>query len=163
MSPALEGAPPRTDDVPEQDKTSVRLPFLDAVKDLLLVGLDARLAPGINDYLDLFCDDGVLEIPYAPGGSTSRVEGRTKIAVYLETLRNVTRLADMTLKSAHSNLDGEVVVLEYDGTVCLERKGEQFRQSYISVLKIRNGRIALWREYTNPLAGAAAAPSYSQA
>ncbi len=67
------------------------------------------------------------------------------------------RLADFRLVAAYPAQDGATTVLEYDGTVHLEKDGTQFRQRYIAVVTVRDGRIALWREYLNPLASQAAA------
>ena len=77
------------------------LPFLDAVKDLLVAALGSHLAPGVRDYMDLFADDGVLETPYVPPGSTSRLEGRPAIVAFLDELHGVIRLAAIlfTLRS----------------------------------------------------------------
>ena len=131
------------------------LPFLDAARDLMVTALGARLAPGVTDYLDLFCDDGVLETPFVSPGSASRWEGQA-IAAFLGTLHGVIRLADFSLVAAYPAQDGATTVLEYDGTVHLEQDGTRFRQRYIAVVTLRDGRIALWREYLNPLASQAA-------
>lgn len=132
------------------------LPFLDAVRDLLVAALGPHLAPGVGDYMDLFADDGVLETPYVPPGSTSRLEGKPAIIAFLDKLRGVIRLADFSLLAAYPAQDGITTVLEYDGTVHLEQAGTQFRQRYIAVLQLNDGRLALWREYTNPIAAKAA-------
>lgn len=132
------------------------LPFLDAVKDVMVTALGAQLAPGVADYLDLFCHDGVLETPYVPPGSPSRWEGQA-IAAFLGKLQGVIRLADFSVVAAYPAQDGATTVLEYNGTVHLEKPGTQFRQRYIAVVTLRDGRIALWREYLNPLASQAAA------
>lgn len=132
------------------------LPFLDAAKDLMVTALGPRLAPGVADYLDLFCPDGVLETPYVSPGSPQRWEGRD-IATFLGTLHGVIRLADFSLVAAYPAQDGATTVLEYDGTVHLVKPGTQFRQRYIAVVVLRDGRIASWREYLNPLASQAAA------
>ena len=127
------------------------LPFLDAVKDLMIDALGSGLAPGVCDYMDLFAEDGVLETPYVPPGSTSRLEGKPAIAGFLATLRGVIRLAGFRLLASYPAQDG-VTVLEYEGIVHLEKQGTLFNQRYISVLWLQEGRLALWREYTNPLA-----------
>ena len=135
------------------------LPFLDAVKTLLVDALGDRLSPGVDDYMDLFSDEGVLETPYVPPGASSRWEGRAAIAAFLDTLRGVIRLADVRLTASYPAADGATVVLEYEGTVHRERDGTQFSQRYISVVQLAAGRIVLWREYANPLAAQAAAPA----
>lgn len=132
------------------------LPFLDAAKDLMLTALGARLSPGVADYLDLFCSDGVLETPYVSPGSPSRWEGPA-IGAYLGTLSGIIRLVDFTLVAAYPAQDGSTTVLEYDGTVHLEKNDTQFRQRYVAIVTLRDGRLALWREYLNPLASQAAA------
>ena len=48
------------------------LPFPDAVKRLLVAALGDQLSPGMDDYMDLFNDKGVLETPYVPPGAPSR-------------------------------------------------------------------------------------------
>ena len=126
------------------------LPFLDAVKDLMVTALGARLSLGVTDYLDLFREDGMLETPYVSHGSPSRWEGPA-IAAYLGGLSGVIRLADFSLVAAYPAHDGATTVLEYDGTVHLEQAGTRFRQRYVAIVTVRDGRIALWREYLNPL------------
>lgn len=132
------------------------LPFLDAAKDLMVTALGSQLSPGVADYLDLFCTDGVLETPYVSPGSPNRWQG-PDIATLLETLHGVIRLADFSLVAAYPAQNGATTVLEYDGTVHLVKPGTRFRQRYIAVVTLRDGRIALWREYLNPLASQAAA------
>lgn len=135
------------------------LPFLDAVKDLLVGALGSRLSPGVAGYMDLFAEDGVLETPYVASGSTSHLQGKPAISGFLATLRGMIRLADFRLLAAYP-AQNDVTVLEYEGTVHLEKQGTRFHQRYISVLRLRGGRLVLWREYTNPLAAqvASAAP-----
>ncbi len=143
----------------DQAKAGATLPFLDAVKDLLVNALGSRLSPGVAGYMDLFAEDGVLETPYVAPGSTSRLQGKPAIAGFLDTLRGVIRLTDFRLLAAYPAQDG-VTVLEYEGTVHLEKQSTRFQQRYIAVLQLRGGRLALWREYTNPLAaGTASAAS----
>ncbi len=132
------------------------LPFLDAAKDLMVAALGNRLSPGVADYLDLFCPDGVLETPYVSPGSPSRWEG-SAIGSYLGTLSGFIRLAEFTLVASYPAQDGATTVLEYDGTVHLEKAGTRFRQRYVGIVMLRAGRIALWREYLNPLASRTAA------
>ncbi len=131
------------------------LPFLDAVKDLMVTALGNQLSPGVVDYLDLFCRDGVLETPYVSPGSPWSWKGQA-VAAHLSGLQGVIRLADFSLVGAYPAQDGATTVLEYDGTVHREKDGTQFRQHYIAVVTLREGRISLWREYLNPLASQAA-------
>ena len=127
--------------------------------DLLADALGERLFLGVDDYMDLFSDEGVLETPYVPPGARSRSEGRAAIAAFLDMLQGVIRLADVRLTASYPAADGATVVLEYEGTVHLERDGTRFSQRYTSVVQLAAGRIVLWREYANPLAAKAATPA----
>lgn len=132
-------------------------PFLRSNTDLLKASLGDRLAPGVEDYLDLFRDDAVLELPYGATEAGDRVEGKAAIAAYMERLRGVVTLEDMRLTASYActagtaGTAGETAVLEYVGIVHAEGKDVRFRQRYIAVVVVRDGRIALFREYTNPL------------
>lgn len=53
-------------------------PFLAANTRLLRTALGDRLAPGVEDYLDLFCDNAVLEIPYKATEAGDRLEGKAE-------------------------------------------------------------------------------------
>ncbi len=132
-------------------------PYLQAVTDLIRTALADRLDPAVRDYLDLFADDGVMETPYVRPGGSGRSEGRPAIAARMEALRGVVRLSDFALTATYPGADSQVA-LEYAGTVHLEQKGVRFRQNYVAVLHLRDGRLALWREYTNPLAAEGATP-----
>lgn len=131
--------------------------YLDAVKDLLVEALGPRLAPGVRDYLDLFTEDGVLETPYAPE-ATRRVVGAADLAEFVESLRGYVVLTEMRLRGNYPT-GGDVVVLEYDGQVRQPRAGVSFEQSYVAVIRTRDGRVALFREYSDPQRAATAARS----
>ena len=124
-------------------------PFLAGVTRLLTAALGGRLADPVDDYLDLFGADAVLELPYGDSIAGERVEGRSAIAAYMEALRGVVVLEDMTLEASHDA--GEVVVLEYRGRVLAVRNDARFEQRYVAVVTLRDGRIARFREYSNPL------------
>ncbi len=137
-----------TNDVPAL-ASPAPLPFLGGITRLLTTALGYRLAAGVEDYLDLFSDDAVLEIPYGATVAGQHADGKPAIAAYMEKLRGTVTLEDMTLEASHDA--GGTVVLEYRGTVHAERNDTRFEQRYVAVVTLRNGRIALFREYSNPL------------
>lgn len=124
-------------------------PFLGGVTRLLTEALGERLLGPIVDYLDLFGEHAVLEIPYGPTVTGDRAEGKVAIAAYMEKLRGAVWLEDMTLEALHDT--GDIVVLEYHGTVLAVRNDVRFDQRYVATVALRDGRIDLFREYSNPL------------
>ena len=130
-------------------RTPTPLLFLGSVTCLLTSTLGDRLKGPVEDYLDLFNEDAVLEIPYGQTSAGERVEGKAAIATYMEKLRGTVSLEAMTLEASHDC--GETVVLEYRGTVLAVRNDVRFEQRYIAIVTLRDGRIALFREYSNPV------------
>ena len=125
------------------------LPFLQPVTVLVVAALGGRLSPGVADYLDMFCDDGVLETPYVPARASSAWRGKAVIADYLSSLSDTMVMQSMTLRSSRPTERG--AVLEYSGDVYRSDHEVTFRQDYIAVIELRDGRIALFREYSDPL------------
>lgn len=122
--------------------TASTQPHLDTVRAMLVDHLGDRLAPGVIDYADVFADDGVLELPF---GKALRLEGKAAIRTYTDALLGTITLGPRVVTAVHDA--GEVVVMEYRGSVENTEHRRTFEQSYIAVFHIRDGRIALFREY----------------
>lgn len=45
----------------------------------------------------------------------------------------------------------DLFFVEMDGKGVVAKSGYSYEQSYISLLRVEGGRIALWREYFNPI------------
>ncbi len=126
-----------------------RLAFLDGTARMMCAALGDRLAPGVETYLDLFFDDAVAEFPYGRPIDGDRAEGKEAIAAYLEKRRGTAMQEKTTLTAAYGA--GDTVVLEYRGAFRAAQHHSHFVQSYIAVVVMREGRIARFREYANPL------------
>ena len=105
-------------------------------------GLDIEAA------LELADPDFVLELPYRADGGPNRMTGAdaAKFMRVLPKLFSRMRFSDVTL---HQGVTPGHVIAEYrsDG---LTRDGRPYRNTYISVFELRDGRIVLWREYFDP-------------
>ena len=130
-------------------KNPASFPFLAGVTRLLTAALGDRLVGPVEDYLDLFGEDAVLEIPYGPTTAGDRFEGKAAIAAYMEKLRGIVSLEAMRLEALHDA--GATVVLEYRGTVLAVGNDVRFEQRYVATVTMRDGHIDLFREYSNPL------------
>jgi hypothetical protein len=112
-------------------------------------GVDARL----------LAEDAVVEFPFALPGRPARFEGREQfldfarpeqaaLGVRFENIRDVV---------IHDTSDPEVIVAEYVMAGTLTASGQHAAAAFVSVLRVRAGRIVHWREYQNPVAMAAVA------
>ena len=114
---------------------------------ILKANIGDRLAPGANSFLDMFAEGGVLECPFAPAGALRRLAGRAAIAAYYEQLTTIQGSDGVVLTANCPAEDQGYALLEYDGTVRNQQTGAAYRQRYLAVVGVRNGRVILFREY----------------
>lgn len=112
------------------------------------------LARDLTGFADLFADDAVHELPFAPPGVPSRIEGRENIRTYFtaisETPMTHHSFENMTI---YETSDPEVVIAEYDALGEVTATGQSYTLRYLQIARIREGEIVLWRDYWNPLEG----------
>ena len=106
-------------------------------------GLGALLAP-----------DAVVELPFAGPGRPGRFEGRDAFSAFAGPARAALPVRFEAVRDivVHDAADPEVIVVEYvlEGTVTTT--GRHAAAPFIGVLRVRDGRIAHWREYQDAAA-----------
>jgi uncharacterized protein len=112
--------------------------------------------PGIEagdlaDLLERCADDVVFEFPFAPADRPGRVEGRDAVREYLEPIFARTQTQGLSGLVIHQTVDPAVAVIEFTATVQIGG-GPTREVSYVVVLTVRDGQIARYRDYWNPLA-----------
>ncbi|WP_329612627.1 nuclear transport factor 2 family protein [Streptomyces brevispora] len=120
--------------------------------DLYRHSLRLLLDKNIPGWVGLWADDGVMEFPFAPDGWPARLEGRETIAAYMRDYPEHIDLHDFPELRIHETTDPEIIVVEMRGVGRLVETGSAFDMTYIAVVTIRDGRIASYRDYWNPLA-----------
>lgn len=120
----------------------------DSFSDLLRAALGHQLAPA-DSFLDMFTEDIVFEFPYAPDGLPNRLDGSAALGFHLKRLGPLIAFGQMELGSVHTA--GETVIFEFSCTGQGVNTGAPYNQNYISVVTLRDGRIAQYRDYWNPL------------
>jgi uncharacterized protein len=109
------------------------------------------LSGDADGYADLFAPDGVTETPFAPPGSPSRLEGREAIREYSRhVMASPLRLDDYEVAELYQTQDPEVVIVEMRTKGTLPPTGRSFAATSIQILRIREGRIVLFRDFANP-------------
>ncbi|GAB3950878.1 hypothetical protein GCM10029976_086320 [Kribbella albertanoniae] len=99
---------------------------------------------------ELLADDVVIEAPFAAGGA-ARWEGRTEWLAFAVPARAgfPVTFDRFTPLAVHETADPEVAVLEYELAGENPATGERAGAQFVGVLRVRDGRIAGWREYQN--------------
>lgn len=120
----------------------------DSFTGLLRGALGSRLKGG-PDMADLFAEDVVFEFPYAPDGLPKRLEGMPALADHLVRLDPMLELGEFTLREVHPS--EKTVIFEFSCRGRGVATGLPYDQDYISVVTLREGRIARYCDYWNPL------------
>jgi uncharacterized protein (TIGR02246 family) len=104
----------------------------------------------IDGYADLFAPDGVIEAPFAPPGTPSRLEGREAIREYSRrVMASPLRLEDYEVVELYQTQDPEVVIVEMRAKATLTTTGRSFVATSIQILRIREGQIVLFRDFAD--------------
>lgn len=106
-------------------------------------GASATLLPA-----ELLADDAVVETPFAPPGMR-RYEGREAWLEYYRAAGAglLVRFEEFREITTYQTDDPETIVVEYELTGTVTATGVRSSVTCIAVLRVRDGRIAHWREY----------------
>jgi ketosteroid isomerase-like protein len=96
-------------------------------------------------------EDVVFEFPFAPDGRPKRVEGQQAVGAYLDAIGSGAVLDQLTNLEMHQTVDPDVAVIEFSVTGRVRDTDAPFERSYVVVLTVRDGLVARYRDYWNPL------------
>ncbi|MFH8336483.1 nuclear transport factor 2 family protein [Streptomyces sp. AM6-12] len=115
----------------------------------------------IAAWVALWAGDGVMEFPFAPDGWPRRLEGREAVAAYMRRYPDHIDLHDFRDVRIHQTTDPGTIVVEMRGVGRMVETNAPFDMTYIAVVTVRNGRIASYRDYWNPLAAQEAGTDFA--
>ena len=101
---------------------------------------------------DLFAPDAVIEFSFhGPPGTPVRLEGREAIREYSRrAVESPLRLEEYEVAQLYQAQDPEVVIVEMRATATMSTTGRSLTVTSIQILRIRDGRIVLWRDFADP-------------
>ena len=109
----------------------------------------------VDGWVSCFAADGVMEWPFRLKGVPPRLEGQDAIRAALAPVWERARKANRRIEGHdrvvfHEAMDPEVVIVEFD--MVGESARGPFRQAMVYLLRIRNGRVVLLREFVDTAA-----------
>ncbi|WP_227983589.1 nuclear transport factor 2 family protein [Nocardia spumae] len=108
----------------------------------------AILANDMHAFVDLFAEDGVIEMPFTAGELPDRLVGKEAIRAYaIDVDRGGARLDELLVRQTHQTADPEVVIVELTSVGRVTSTGQSFEVPCIQVFRIREGKIVLFRDY----------------
>ena len=117
--------------------------------------LDALTTRDVDVVMPLWNEDGVMEFPYVPEGSPNRFEGVETIQATLASafqLRPKMAFFDVVTYQAE---DSDLAFVEFKGDMELAN-GTPYNNTYIALVRAKNGRLQHFKEFFNPLVDLAA-------
>ena len=107
-------------------------------------------------FADLFAEDGVLEYPFALPGQPRELRGKEAIRAYFGDLPRSRQLFEMDGVEAlvRDTDDPEVVVTEIEHHGRSMVTGEAYRFRALGIIRVRDGEIASYQDYMDPIATA---------
>ena len=119
--------------------------------DVLAQRRHLTLSGDADGLADLYAPDAVIEAPFAPPGAPSCLVGREVIREYSRrVVASPLRLEDYEVTELYQTQDPEVVIVEMRAKGTVTTTGRSFTATSIQVLRIRDGQIALFRDFADP-------------
>jgi uncharacterized protein len=99
-------------------------------------------------------DDVTIEIPFAPPGRPTRIEGKREFLDFANPERAgiPVRFDECRTTAIHETTDPETIIVEYELIGTSTKTDQQHTAAFIGVLTVHDGKVTLWREYQNTLA-----------
>jgi ketosteroid isomerase-like protein len=107
----------------------------------------------VGRQLEHFTDDAVLELPYAD--PPVRLRGRDAIRAHVAPALDIFKFR-LRITDVHDCSDPDLFVLEYTSDGHVTTTGKSYNNSYVGIIRFRDGLICFHREYYNPLPAARA-------
>ena len=102
----------------------------------------------VDDLIEFFADDAVMELPFAPGRMEKRHEGKEAILAFQLFARDSFSSFAMTIDAIHETGDPNVVIAEHRSDGIVAENGRPYRNRYVTVFTFDDdGLVIGWREY----------------
>lgn len=120
-------------------------------KAVITAYLDAVGTLDVDAIAPLFHEDGRVRLPYAPAGIPEVIDGRQAIDDYYQGLPQMIsalNFADYRIRATEA--PGEFVA-EYTSAATMKATGESYRNTYVTLVSVQDGRIAELVEFFDPI------------
>jgi uncharacterized protein len=102
----------------------------------------------VDELIEYFRDDAVMELPFAPGRMERRYEGKDAIYEFQRFASDAFSQFAMTVDAVHETVDPHVVIAEHRSDAVVAENGRPYRNRYVTVFEFDDdGKIVTWREY----------------
>ncbi|WP_158615319.1 nuclear transport factor 2 family protein [Acidipila sp. EB88] len=101
--------------------------------------------------IQLMTEDVVMEFPFAPPARPQRLNGKEEVRTYFTELKRLIHIDSVSVVAIHKTTDPDVVIFQAEGKGRAIDTGLPFEPKYVDILTFRDGLLARWQDYWNPL------------
>jgi uncharacterized protein len=102
----------------------------------------------VDELVEMFADDAVMELPFAPGKMTRKHVGKAAIGEFQRFARDSFSRFAMTVDAIHETADPHVVIAEHRSDAVVSENGRPYRNHYVTFFTFDDdGLISSWREF----------------
>jgi uncharacterized protein len=102
----------------------------------------------VDELIEWFAADAVMELPFAPGQMPKRYEGLDAVRGFQEFARDSFSSFSMAVDAVWETGDPHVVVAEHHSDGVVAANGRTYQNRYVTFFTFDDaGKVAQWREY----------------
>ncbi len=102
----------------------------------------------VDELIEYFGDDAVMELPFAPGRIEKRYDGKEAILGFQRFARDSFSTFSMTVDAIHETRDPHVVIAEHHSDGIVRENGRAYRNRYVTFVTFDDAdRVSRWQEY----------------
>jgi len=102
----------------------------------------------VDELIECFADDAVMELPFAPGRVDKRYEGKEAVLGFQQFARDSFSSFSMTVDAIYETADPHVIVAEHRSDGIVAANGRRYQNRYVTFFTFDDaGKVASWREY----------------
>ena len=102
----------------------------------------------IDELIEHFADDAVMELPFAPGRMPKRYDGKAAAHEFMTSVHDSFSTFAMTVDAVHETTDPHTVIVEHHADGVVAANGRPYDNRYVTFITFNDGgRVVNWREY----------------
>ena len=102
----------------------------------------------VEELIEYFADDSVMELPFAPGRMPKRYEGKDAILGFQVFARDSFSSFSMMVDAIHETADPNVIIAEHHSDGSVAANGRRYENRYCTIFAFDDaGLVVSWREY----------------
>lgn len=105
------------------------------------------------DLGQLLAEDVVFDVAYYPAdaaGSNPTIGRDAVTSMFTDVVAALFDPFEFTVVETYLGTDPDVIIVEYTSRGTARPTGRDYDNRYVGIMRVRDGKVQLWREYHNP-------------